>query len=419
MFPKAFAAAALALSASRLASAQTFSECNPMEKTCPAADAFGKDGGNCDFTQGACDVIDELPGTTLSYEDDGAVFRIAKESNAPTVATHKRLFFGRVDVELKAAPGQGIVTSVVLESLTLDEIDWEWLGGDDTQVQSNYFGKGDTTTYDRGGFHGVHSPTTTFHTYSIEWTSKHVKWIIDGVEVRELLYADAKGGSRFPQTPMELKVGTWVAGRKDAPEGTVEWAGGYAEWEKAPFDAFYKSISVVDYAGGDGPTSESIKEYVYGDKSGSWESIRVVKGDGSSSGGDSDEDEDEVTTTSKPAPTTTAKPTTTEADESEETGDDNEDEDEETTTTSKPASTTTTEEEETSTTSTPEATTSTFVTTTPASTTAAPTTSGAATTPPSEEAPETTAPPEGAAGSLAASFGTLAFAGAVALYQLL
>lgn len=33
MLNKAFAAAALALSASRLASAQTFSECNPMEKS--------------------------------------------------------------------------------------------------------------------------------------------------------------------------------------------------------------------------------------------------------------------------------------------------------------------------------------------------------------------------------------------------
>ena len=33
MFNKAFAAAALALTASRLAAAQTFSECNPMEKS--------------------------------------------------------------------------------------------------------------------------------------------------------------------------------------------------------------------------------------------------------------------------------------------------------------------------------------------------------------------------------------------------
>lgn len=379
---------------------------------CPPAEAFGKNGGNCDFTKGACDVIDELPGTELSYDKDGAVFVIEKESNAPTVATHKRLFFGRVDVELKAAPGQGIVTSVVLESLTLDEIDWEWIGSDDTQVQSNYFGKGDTTTYDRGGFHGVGSPTTTFHTYSIEWTSKHVQWIIDDVVVRELKYEDAKGGSRFPQTPMELKLGTWVAGRKDAPTGTVEWAGGYAEWDKAPFDAWYKSISIVDYAGGDGPTTDSIKEYVYGDKTGSWESIKVIKGDGSSSGGDDDDE----TTTSSSKPTSTHESTKTSTADDSETTDDS-------TTTSKPHSTTTTtEEEETttkeSTTSTPS---STFVTSTPSSTTEEATTSSTSTPNPTTDgsgAP-TQVPPEGAASGLTVSFGTVFVAGAVALYQLL
>lgn len=204
------------------------------------------------------------------------------------------MFFGRLDVELKAAPGVGVVTSVVLESSDLDEIDWEWLGGDDEQVQTNYFGKGDTTTYDRGGFHDVSSPTTTFHTYSIEWTAKFVKWSIDGKLVRTLKYEEAQGGKRFPQTPMEVKIGTWVAGGKDAAEGTVQWAGGRTDFSQAPFDAYYKSVSIVDYAGGDGPSKDSVKEYVYGDNSGSWESIKVVKGQGSSDSDDEGEDEDET-----------------------------------------------------------------------------------------------------------------------------
>lgn len=223
------------------------------------------------------------------------------------MATHKRIFFGRIDIELKAAPGQGIVTSVVLESLDLDEIDWEWVGGDTAQVQSNYFGKGDTTTYDRGAYHSVSDPLNTFHTYSIEWTSSSVQWIIDGNTVRTLKYADAQGGSRFPQTPMEVKIGTWVAGGKDSPKGTVEWAGGYTDFSKAPFNAYYKSISIVDYAGGDSPAKDSIKEYVYGDKTGSWESIKVVKGDGSSD----DDDDDETSTSAAPSKTKTAEPSKT------------------------------------------------------------------------------------------------------------
>uniref|UniRef100_A0A0B7K6L4 Crh-like protein n=1 Tax=Bionectria ochroleuca TaxID=29856 RepID=A0A0B7K6L4_BIOOC len=279
MFTNTFVKAVVALAAANLVSAQTFTDCNPLDKTCPAEAAFGKDSGICDF-KSECKIFTSLPGTSVSYESDGARFRISKEGEGPTFATQKRIFFGRVDVELKSAPGIGIVTSVVLESADLDEVDWEWLGADDYHVQSNYFGKGDTTTYDRVALHNVATPSKTFHTYTIEATSKFIAWSIDGTEVRRLLPDQAKGGSRFPQTPFEVKIGTWVAGGKDSPEGTVEWAGGRTDFSKGPFDAYYKSISIIDYAGGDAPTKDSIKEYVYGDKTGSWESIKIVKGDG-------------------------------------------------------------------------------------------------------------------------------------------
>jgi hypothetical protein len=80
---------------------------------------------------------------------------------------------------------------------------------------------------------------------------------------------------------MQVKLGTWVAGLKSTPIGTVQWAGGYTDFSKAPFLGYYKSISIVDYAGADAPTSDSVTEYIYGDHTGSWESIKVVKGDGS------------------------------------------------------------------------------------------------------------------------------------------
>jgi hypothetical protein len=45
--------------------------------------------------------------------------------------------FGKVEFTAKAAPGAGIVSSFVLQSDTLVEIDWEWLGADPNEVQSN------------------------------------------------------------------------------------------------------------------------------------------------------------------------------------------------------------------------------------------------------------------------------------------
>ncbi|KAL7790451.1 glycoside hydrolase family 16 protein [Trichoderma ceciliae] len=307
MLSKTFTTAAVALAASTLVAAQTSTDCNPLEKSsvfckkerrkkevmrggiaCPADPAFGANSGNCDFTKGACNVFDSLPGTTLSYNGNGAVFSISTETQAPTIRTGKYIFFGKIDVVVQAAAGAGIVTSAVLQSDDLDEIDWEWVGGDNAQAQSNYFSKGNTATYDRGAFHPVSNPLSSFHTYSVEWTSAGVTWLIDNNVVRTLTAGNAEGGaSGLPQSPMQVKLGTWVAGRKDAPQGTVEWAGGYTDFSKAPFLGYYKSISIVDYAGADAPTSKSVKEYIYGDKTGSWQSIQVKLGDGGDDSGDS------------------------------------------------------------------------------------------------------------------------------------
>jgi beta-glucanase (GH16 family) len=263
---------AVALASSSLVAAQTHSTCNPVKgdkcKPDPAV------GGTItvDFTQGPNDLFDVAAGTTLTYDKQkGAVFTIAKDGQAPTITSKKYIFFGRVEVECLASSGTGIVTSSVLQSDDLDEIDWEWLGGDTAQVQTNYFSKGDTTTYDRGGYSPAANPQTAWHTYTIDWTPEKVDWIIDGKTVRTLTYAAAKGGSTFPQTPMQIKLGTWVGGAKSAPKGTVEWAGGYANFAQAPFVGYYKSIKITDYSNG----VTGAKSYSYADQTGTYKSIKV------------------------------------------------------------------------------------------------------------------------------------------------
>ncbi|KAH8666316.1 concanavalin A-like lectin/glucanase domain-containing protein [Xylariales sp. PMI_506] len=279
MFSRILSTSAAILAATQLVSAQTFTSCNPTEKKCPDDPALG-DTITVDFTKGENDFFTLAGGTTLSYDDSlGAVFTIKTASNAPTISSTKYIFFGKIDVTLRASPGTAIVTSFVLQSDDLDEIDWEWLGGDTAQVQTNYFGKGDTTTYDRGAYHPVNTPQDDFHTYTIDWTKDYVKWYIDGTLVRTLNYGDAKGGTRFPQTPMQIKLGTWCAGGPDSPEGTREWAGGFTDFSKGPFNAYYQSITIQDYSNGvSGATS-----YSWSDGSdGSYGSINVLT-DGSGS----------------------------------------------------------------------------------------------------------------------------------------
>lgn len=410
MFSKVLSTAAVALAASSVVSAQTFTECNPIEKDCKPDPAFGNTKVDCDLTKGPCKAFYELDGTALEYTSEGAVFKIEKESNAPTIATENYMFFGRLEVELNPAPGKGVVTSVVLQSDVLDEIDWEWVGGDVDQVQTNYFSKGDTSTYDRGAYHPVPGAVGTSHVYTIEWTAEKIDWIVNGAIVRTLKASDAKGGSAFPQTPMEVKLGTWVAGRKDAPDGTVEWAGGYTDFSKAPFNAYYKSVKIVDYAGGSGPATGSVRQYVYGDKTGDWESIVVEKGDGPADGQGEDE------TTSAAATTKSAKPTGTVIEPEEETTTE-----EKTTSTSERIYTkpkTTIEP------STPVPTTLITPTTTSSDASEETTTTGSGseeseTGSGAEESTGTDTVGEDAAGSVRVAFGTVAFAGIVALAQLL
>lgn len=253
-----------------LATAQTTTSCNPLEKSCPSDSGMGS-SLKTSFTG-----VSSLPAgwsTTagsLSYDSSGAKFVINKEGDAPTIQTSDYFFFGYAEVVMQAASGQGIVSSIVMESDDLDEIDWEFTGTDTTQTQTNYFGKGDTTTYDRAIWYPVSTPQNSFHSYAVNWTSSQITWLIDGVAVRTLNYADAKGGSRFPQTPMRLKIGIWAGGDPNNGEGTIEWAGGKTDFSQAPFTMTVQSVNLVNYS----PASS----YSYGDNTGSWTSIKVTGG---------------------------------------------------------------------------------------------------------------------------------------------
>ncbi|KAF4123519.1 Glycosyl hydrolases family 16 [Geosmithia morbida] len=243
--------------------------CNPLESTeCPADAALGM-AIDVDFTQGA---VDSFTGSgSPDYGSDGVTFTVSKGGDAPQLNSIFTIMFGRVEVTMKAAPGAGIVSSLVLESDTLDEIDMEWLGSDPDEVQSNYFGKGQTTTWNRGQFHQVPGTQTGFITYTVDWTEDRIVWMADGTVLRTLEAADAEDG-QYPQTPMQVKMGAWAGGDPDYnPSGTVKWARGPTVYSDGPFSMVVRSVAVTDYSTG--------SEYRYTDTSGSWQSIEAVGGE--------------------------------------------------------------------------------------------------------------------------------------------
>lgn len=244
--------------------------CNPLSSSsCQADKALATDLSE-DFSTKSSNFEIVSAESGVSYGDDGLTLTIKKRLDNPSLKSKFYIMFGRIEAHIKAGNGTGIVSSFYLQSDDLDEIDIEFLGGDDTQFQSNYFSKGDTTTYDRGEYHtiGGDSPQSAFHNYTIDWTEKECVWYLDGNAVRTLKNTSSEG---YPQSPMYLMTGIWAGGDSSNEAGTVEWAGGKTDYSQAPFAMHIKDLVVSDYSTG--------KEYSYSDKSGDWTSIKAKDGE--------------------------------------------------------------------------------------------------------------------------------------------
>lgn len=285
-FSTTFAVAITTLLSYNVVFAQTSTKCNPLNQTCAPDPALGR-SVNIDFTSGASSEFTPS-GNGVAYNSNGLALTVAQHGDSPTITSKWYIMFGHVEVQMKAAPGQGIVSSAVLQSDDLDEIDWEWLGGDSSQVQSNYFGKGETGSYNRGAFHADPNHQASFVTYAVDWTAEQVVWSINGQTVRVLAPSDA--GGQYPQTPMQVKLGAWAGGDPSNAAGTVSWAGGPVNYAGGPYTMVVKSLAVTDYSTG--------TQYTYGDRSGSWQSIQAAGGSVKSTGSSS-------TDTAAPAITST------------------------------------------------------------------------------------------------------------------
>ncbi|TIC89501.1 putative extracellular glycosidase [Colletotrichum higginsianum] len=240
-----------------------------MNTTCPADPAFGMDYNFNFNSTPSSDAWETTVGPVKYTAENGAEFTISKQGDSPTIRTKFYFFWGRTEIHLRAAKGKGIVSSMMWLSDTLDEIDWEFLGIKNDAL-SNFFGKG-VEDWHNGDEHPVTgSIHDEFHNYTCVWTKEKLEWWVNGNNVRTLLPKDANNSQAYPQTPMRLSLGIWAGGDPRMAKGTQEWAGGETDYAAGPYTMYVKSAQVTDYSSG--------KEYSFGDKSGSWESIKITEG---------------------------------------------------------------------------------------------------------------------------------------------
>ena len=133
--------------------------------------------------------------------------------------------------------------------------------------------KGQTTIPSNVANIAIEDAQSDYHNYTLDWTQDSLTWYVDTKPVRTLSAATA--GSSYPQTPMQLKIGTWAAGDSHNQPGTINWAGGQTTYSQGPFTASVQKVRVVDASQG--------TSYQYSGTDGSWQNVKVDK-NGSSSG---------------------------------------------------------------------------------------------------------------------------------------
>ena len=276
---KSFALSALAALAALVPTslAQTHTDCNPLNQPgCPSMQALGSNATFI-FNKTGIPSNDKVwkkqnNGKIDWDEKGGATFTIERSGDSPMVQSKFYMLFGRLEVVMKSAKGKGIVSSAILQSEALDEIDWEFLGSNTTHVLTNYYGKGNDTQGDRGReFKMDKAPQDEWHNYTIDWTKDRIQWWLDGTKLRELLPAQALNGKNYPQTPMNVRMGMWAGGdTKHNKPGVVEWAGGETNFGDGPFTMMVQQVYAQDYT--------EAKEYSWDnmDSSGTWEKVKVI-----------------------------------------------------------------------------------------------------------------------------------------------
>ncbi|KAI5863271.1 glycoside hydrolase family 16 protein [Durotheca rogersii] len=260
MFKKGIAGYLTALGlAAQLVEGQLEPDCNPLNAVCPPKKGLADESYYIDFTK----QVRPPPGWTIpndqavNFTTEGAAFTYAKKGDAPSMSTDFYVLGGRYDVELKIAPGQGVISSVSLWSDTQDEVDWEFSGNQHGEkpfpprdgkwtVETNVFAQGKMWDGAAAYQKDAYKPAEQFHKYSVEWDESRIDWYVDDRIVRSARAEDVPSEFVFPQSPMKLQLGVWGGGDPDNSDWTIQWAGGEIDPKGAPYTLYVRSVNITN-----------------------------------------------------------------------------------------------------------------------------------------------------------------------------
>ncbi|KAI0500863.1 hypothetical protein KFK09_019081 [Dendrobium nobile] len=185
-------------------------------------------------------AIDYTPDACLHSPDSGEIHVTYDHRRGARWRSPSRFLYGTFAARIRCPSGNtsGLNYNIYLSSLegdkNQDEIDFEFLGKDNTSVQTNVYtgGVGGREQIHPLGFHA----SEDFHDYVIRWTPDEIVWLVDGSIVRREV---RKEGEPWPEKAMFLYASVWDA--SDIDDG--KWTGKY-EGSDAPYICVYKDVRV-------------------------------------------------------------------------------------------------------------------------------------------------------------------------------
>jgi len=166
--------------------------------------------------------------------------------NSGQLNTDESYLYGRFEVRMKSASGDGLVSSFFtyntnwsngLGNLNVNEIDIEMTGNRDSSVQFTTHHPGDPNSWSYGEIIDVEfNPHLGFHDYAFEWTPNSIKWFVNNVEVymQPLSIVDDLNLSQ------KIMMNLWSAIWED-------WVG---EWDNqdTPKHSYYDYVKYYSYS---------------------------------------------------------------------------------------------------------------------------------------------------------------------------
>ncbi|OMJ28224.1 putative glycosidase CRR1 [Smittium culicis] len=136
---------------------------------------------------------------------------------------------GKITISAKSGcKSPGVVSSFIVRNEFGDEIDFEWVGKDTSNVQTNYYYNNELDYTKMVPSPNLGDTTSKFIDYTIDWQLDSISWYVAGNLVRTVRRSDtwsvAENVFKFPDRPAQLSFSIWD-GSNGRPEGTRNWAG--------------------------------------------------------------------------------------------------------------------------------------------------------------------------------------------------